>query len=50
MISINLFGGSRRSGRRAGQDRRRADQPVADDRRSGDERRARGDRRTEPRR
>jgi len=50
MISISIFGGKRRNGRRDGQDRRRSNQAVAEERRSGVDRRQDPDRRSEPRR
>jgi hypothetical protein len=50
MISISVFGGKRRNGRRSGDDRRRKATPVENERRGSGERRSGADRRSEPRR
>jgi hypothetical protein len=49
MISINVFGGKRRNGRRSGDDRRRKTVAVETERRGSGERRSGLDRRSEPR-
>ena len=50
MIGIRIFGGKHLDGSRKGQDRRRSVQAVAEERRSGDDRRKDPDRRSERRR